>query len=172
MTPYQLNPDDSLSSDAASCELRSDAQGYFDDALPPARKAAFARHLPGCAACAQELSMLARINRLMELVPAPSPQFAWRMRATDFLRDARRRAYSNAVLRVAGAAVGLAAAVLLASGIWSSAPVAPGPAPASPVGWEAAAVGDTSSAETADASSADAQGQWVFSALDSASSHD
>jgi anti-sigma factor RsiW len=173
MTPYQVNPDDAVSADAAPCAMRSDAQGYFDDALPPGRKAAFARHLAGCAACTNELTMLARIHQLMELVPAASPQFIWRTRATDFLRDSRRRAYSNAVLRVASAAVGVAAAVLLASGIWSTAPAAAHPAPASPVSWEAAAVGDTSGAETADASSPDGmQAQWVVSALDSGSSHD
>lgn len=59
-----------------SCAFEEDLTAYVDRELSPLRLRQLEEHLPGCAGCAQTLSLLKRAVQALEAMPAfsPSPQ--------------------------------------------------------------------------------------------------
>jgi hypothetical protein len=104
------------------CEFMHDDGAYVLGALAPADRAAYERHLAGCAACREAVAEIAVLPGLLgRLDPAgleqflPPPSETSRMPALlDAARDRRRRERSTARRRYAATALAAAVLALLA----------------------------------------------------------
>lgn len=133
----------------SDCEFNFEISAFYDDYLPPERRMAFEKHLPGCSSCAEELRAFHTLSRLL----AAQPPLLLSDSARRRLYFAAKNAAVPGIMRLVKTLTAAAAAILIAASlrfVWMH--PANARDTAMPAAWEQAAmVGDLPADATADA---------------------
>lgn len=98
----------------SACEHSRQVSAYYDGELPPEERARVEEHIRQCPICAKELDQLRQISRLLGAARIPDLPADLPPR----LRGAAPSAADRWLVRTAEALTAVAAAVLVASGLW------------------------------------------------------
>jgi anti-sigma factor RsiW len=123
---------------------------YHDDALPPAERAEFERHLAGCPACTEELRQLSAIRQALRgmAMPTASRSFIGELQGQwDRVPQLTVLRFVSRLTKVAAVVAVVAMGHLAYEAI--ARPASPAAASAPPAAWEQVAVAPDSAGQSA-----------------------